>query len=591
MSNIMMNPALAVADTLEKFSRKAQVEPDNKSSFSDYMDKKVRVEQNDKKNLLAAQNGARKTVKAPSKESRESETQSVEAILQQLMADLKKMAESTESDAGEWNFQLNGFGLLEKMAQEAGMDISQLALLKKKMEEEGSLALGDLFSVMEDHFEELSKELALTVPETNLPMLETLLSKMGLSAQQLKELSAQGVSDLGELDIFAYLQGLQKLSDNDLQPITLSDWELEQLQGMLFEAGVSKELMSEMFSEKLADWQRALAGMNLEEGDVAVELGFERLKDLLEQTLASAESAKAKTNLPGFLEGLHTVLSQAGFESKDVGWNPVVQESMTSVYQELQKMIDLAKVKIEKVSERIAAGEKLSEQWLASGSVEVVLDDETLNMFMGDAANNGKNSLDSDLEIVGSAMEKTDDGFKNVMSAQSSVEEVAPEQGVRGSSERLHMPRVKLGPEMQQFTTEQISQGVARGLRNNQHHLTLTLYPKELGEVKVDLQVRGSQLSINFMMETRAVKEALESNMQDFKDNLEKQGFNLQDCSLSMGDSEAEDTRQRFEAAWQDMIVNKSGEKSVDPAEVILSMVEAGSAGGSLQPGKVSLFV
>jgi flagellar hook-length control protein FliK len=143
---------------------------------------------------------------------------------------------------------------------------------------------------------------------------------------------------------------------------------------------------------------------------------------------------------------------------------------------------------------------------------------------------------------------------------------------------------------MQQFTVDQISQGVMRGLRSSQHHMTLTLYPKELGEVKVDLQVRESHIVVSFAMENSRVKEALESNMQDFKDNLQKQGFSLQECFVSVDQNNTDDARQRFEEAWEKLVAQTGREKESGQPGDVMAMVD-GRHGGMNQGGTISLFV
>ncbi len=129
-----------------------------------------------------------------------------------------------------------------------------------------------------------------------------------------------------------------------------------------------------------------------------------------------------------------------------------------------------------------------------------------------------------------------------------------------------------------------------RGLRNSLHQLTLTLYPKELGEVKVDLQVRESHISVSFVMENSRVKEALESNMQDFKDNLNKQGFSLQECFVSVDQNNSEDARQRFEEAWERLVAQTGYGKNIGQPSEVMAMVGERHI-NMHQGGTISLFV
>ena len=76
--------------------------------------------------------------------------------------------------------------------------------------------------------------------------------------------------------------------------------------------------------------------------------------------------------------------------------------------------------------------------------------------------------------------------------------------------------------------------------------MVLRLYPRELGEVKVEMTVREQNVSLAFSMENHRVKAALESNMQQFPDNLSRHGFSLQGWQVSVGQQQEDPN-----AAWQ----------------------------------------
>jgi len=110
-----------------------------------------------------------------------------------------------------------------------------------------------------------------------------------------------------------------------------------------------------------------------------------------------------------------------------------------------------------------------------------------------------------------------------------------------------HIPNLPQGLQQQGFA--QLSQGVLQGLRNQEHHLVLKLYPKELGEVKVEMTVRDNQVALSFAMENARVKETLESNLGQFKENMEKQGFTLGDCTVSLNrDNDGNEAWQKFQS-------------------------------------------
>ena len=613
MSNIIMNPMLQNTVPGTGSAHRNQVDANRERSFSDHMEQRIRESRNEKKNLLGVQADEKK-IKEDIKKKDENGSLSVEGILQQLMNDLEKMVKEPNTEVGKWSFALEGTGLLEKLADQAGMDFAELSLLKQQMREDGSLPLADLFASLEKHFAELGNEKSIVAPETDLPLLGVLLGRMGVSAEEQAKLNDKGVNGSGQLDLAAFLQGLQEVSGDALNAITLSDYELEQFQGMLKSAGVSAEQQMEMFSEKMLMWQRAMAGMKIEEGEGKVELTLDRLKSILDQSVTEIDLAREKANMAGFLTELHKVLSESGYQGKEAAWNPVVQESLTEIYQELQKMIDMAKVKVETKTELATIDEELKTQWQDSGKQSLSKDVSSLELAKQIKADvslqeSTGQSEDSDSSLKNGQGQSEAGGGQQPESGQSFADhnnsgkngtqvavgntissDPGGEQVDKSFAERMNTPRLKLSPEMQQFTMDQISQGVARGLKNNQHSLTLTMYPKELGEVKVDLQVRDNQLAVSFVMENSKVKGLLEANMEEFKENLEKHGFNLEECSVSVDHDELDDSRrQRFELAWEQIIANQSAEKNtVLPEDFVMI---SGESQERLRQGGISMFV
>ena len=591
MANIMM-PPIAKSPTVGKAPEvKSQIEPDRESSFSNYMDDKLRDEQIRKRSLL----GAKEKIASQKENSAAKEKEAGDpelAYLQQLMIKLQNLLDDDSGKAGEWTFDLKGSGILDKLAAYAGMDDAELALLKKQLEEKGSLGLTDLFAALEKHFGSLNQDLQVQVPETNLAFLESLLDKMGVPAEEITALSDTAVNGLSKLDIIAYLQGLTKIEGSD-QKITLTDFELDQLQSMLSKAGMSGKSLNDLIPEANFQLRRSLEALGLAAEHPEVTLTVDRLQNLLKAAVADAEAVKTNSfNIPGFVDELKELLAQAGFEGKNVGWTPVVQESMTAVYQELQKMVDLAKVSIEKISETQAMEEKLTADWLNSSKKIPVAGGKKLDMaevgfLFGSNADKG---VGEEVIQAGStsSREKPLGNFESFLSGHHDI--TLPSDYSSVPEVRPTLPQGRIAVEMQQFAIDQISHGVLRGLRNNQHHMTLTLYPRELGEVKVDLHVRESHVSVSFAMENSHVKETLESNMQNFRDNLQRQGFSLQECFVSVGQNNTNDSKQRFEEAWERLVSRTGYEKGIGlPADV---MATVGDRHISLsQGGTISLFV
>lgn len=587
---------------------KVQVDPGKEDNFSHYLDKKVETERRERNSLVGVRNQVsskdndndRKS--GAKNDSGANDEISAEAFLQQLLADLQDLVKKPGTQPGQWSFQLKSMRQLDQLAEQAGMNPADLAQLKKQMDTSGTVNLADLFATFEKYFQALQQPKEVTAPETDLPMLESLLSRMGVDAGTLSKLSDQSVNDQGQFDLAAYLQGLDNLQDDgslNLKPVKMSDFEFEQFSSMLNSAGASKGQIFKMFPEKIAAWQQALSGTPGTAADnQPAAMTLDRLKGILAQTISDVKASKPEVNLPGFLQKLSDVLGQAGFVKQGVGWSPVVQDSLTKVYQGLQKMVDLAKVKVDKTNEIMANNKELADQWLASGKASE-LTETASDGTVGKSTADETAAINSKIADMKAANDKVPD--KDTLQDSQTILTSNQDAGqINRASQDLraqNLMRPQSPQVMQQFVMDQLSQGVIQGLQRDEHHLTLTMYPKELGEVKVDLQVRNNQIAVSFVMDNHKVKHALEKNMSEFKDNLTRQGYSLEACAVMVGQQQnnSDDTKQRFESAWEDMMAAKNASpdgNNTKTGEILASLLQGPGLSSNRWPdSSISFFV
>ncbi len=592
MSNLIMNP-IAPGPSISKAEyNNQQVSQQESASFSKYIEKKS-AERDERQNMLGVKEQNRANERREPQGTTEPESTLDEAastvadLLRQLMEKLKEAADSKEVGAGEWTFTDLDIDSLGNLAEFAGMDESELASLMMQLDEnDGALGLLDFLTTLESHFAELGKIDPVTAPETNIPLLQTLLSKMGVPVEEVTRIADSSVNELGSFDLEKFLNGLKQFEASDLssqlkaegglQSVELSGWEVEQLQNMLKLAGMSDHTDQRFFSEKIAQWQQVIQGSGTVSTDSPVNVDLAQLESMLAETIGDADAMRPKADVPGFLGDLEKILAQAGFKDGGASWSPVVQESITSLFQELQKMVDLAKVKVEKINETIFEDEKLLADWLGGGNKAEDLPDAVNQLIADDIIPLQNPNSESGEEITGNRPKIHSDLSTPMPTTTATTEEVRLESQIDA---RAASSRVRMRPEMQQLTFDQISQNVLRGLKNSQHQLTLTLYPRELGEIKVDMAVRDNQVSLSFLMENPKVKELLESNMQEFKDNMAQRGFSLQECFVSVDQENDSDMyREQFELAKQGMNERARRENFTEITELISSDMTASLA-------------
>jgi len=551
---IMMSLAPPVANPAAANASKGRGGAESKETFAKYMDKKL-DDAGRKKDLLGvgqrlrnqkAAGDKEKAAKAASGEDGDAVTaSSIASLLQQFLQELREMAKNGGVKPGEWSFPVPDPGVVQQLATDAGMDASEITALMGQIEQkDGVMGLQDFFAALARHFEGAGKEQPITVPETDLPLFETLLSKAGVPVEKVVDMADKAVTGDGRLDLVVLLKGIEGMkpaadrgrekAEATAQPVVLSPWEAEQLQNILAKIGVSEQLQKSLIPAQ---------------GEGELPFSLERLQEVLGQAVAEVRESAPRLDAVAFLRDLQQILSQSSFTDKSVGWSPAVQETVNSIYEELVKSVDLATVKAQPL-----ATPKGAEIRKDKGLVEEA--DELL------AATGQEETGEEVAEVVTEGREAR--GGNNQREGGPFPEHVVP----AGKSESLaaaiatnfHHAAMNAGeaeqggalpqgprmpPGLAQQTFEHISQNVLTGLKNNEHHMVLRLFPRELGEVKVEMMVRDQHVSINFAMENSRVKETLESNMQQFQDNLTKQGFVLDGCQVSVGQQGDQD------AAWQ----------------------------------------
>ena len=573
--------------------RMKSVKSDPSSSFARHLEKDMAAERREnlvgveKRREARAQKGAEASTTREKAENAGNEITNPESsiylLLAKLIDRLQIAAEDKSMGPGQWTIPAAGdTGFLEQLALHAGMDPDQITGFLQKLEAgNGEIDLTEFLQALNEHFNTIAESNPVTVPETDLPLLENLLVRMGVSVEEVRLFSEQAVIGDGTFDLGEFLTGLEKIT-SETGAIEITGWEKEQLQQLLAQAGVSPEMRDRLFAGQ--------SGRKM-------ELDLALLKNMIDKGLADIEMNKARPNLAAFLQDLNEVLEQAGFMEKNAGWTPVVQEAVEDIYKDLMQVVDMSEIKIRKGQPGMSAGrEMLAANLTAEQQEEMLLEEELLNQEFLKAENSANEKprnimglakvLQQYPDLLGSKTENLHpDVMTNVVSAtavteqqiQNPVAEVKPQQ-VPGFSQ-----------QMQQQAFSQISQGVLRGLSNNEHHLIIKLYPPELGEVKIDLMIRDQQVAVNFGMENSRVKEMLESNMDQFRENMHQKGFELADCQVSVGQHDDPETAwSRFEQQWS-WDGRKSSVTSLDdlPEEILYrrSVVEQAREGG------VNLFV
>ena len=491
---------------------------------------------------------------------------------------LRLEAEAVENGPGNFTVTLVDIEQLTSLAAAAGMDEADAALLMERFAAgRGELEMGDLLAHLSRHFLSLQEEQPVPVPETDLPYLQMLLSKMGVSPEDMAALAEQATPGNNTLDLAAFVQGLRDLEISHSSPgageISLTGWDAEQLLSILDSAGVSRALQRELLPELHAPWDQP------QRPNQPLKLDAERLLEILGRGVAEVEASRPRPEVVGFLNQLKEIFNQAGFNDQRVGWSPVVQGAAEKIYTGLMESVDLATVRINRASgdnksgiasllgmKQGQAGDRSAtdaldnmefvelEENIAELDSDLTASRESLRLALAEIGLGSSGTGDSEEFSGGLFMGTTQEDILNAAKDGESVT-------IRESAADFHRNEItrtfnqpsRFNSQLEQQIFNRVSEGVASGLRRNEHHLVMHLYPRELGEVKVEMMVRDNQVSLSFSMESTRVKEILEKNMDMFRENLERRGFNIGECMVNLDQNSREDsaeTWQRFASAW-----------------------------------------
>jgi flagellar hook-length control protein FliK len=558
-------------------------------NFSDYLEKKMATERQGNTELFGLPEGKAAAAPAPAADRNEpfvaavrkeggEEATSIATLLGQFVQHLQKNAGDQKQGPGEWLFPVPDPELLQKIARDAGMNESQMAMLMEKMKTpDGRISLVDFLDSFSRHFATLQEAMPVTAPETDLPLLQIILERMGAPVSEVSRISEAAVRGDNTLDLQKFLTGLQGLSGEGITD--LSALEAEQLQDILAGAGVSLQLQRALFPERLP----VVEGL-LESGP-PLTLTLDRLKNMLEQTIGEVQTNRLQADPLSFLADLQEMLSRSGFETKGPSLSSAVQGALVSVFEKLMESVDVAKVKVQKGSVLVEAGreEKGAAPWQEMAEAK----NETGTVLVGGEQTETFPAEGRDKPAAGASVSETGSSgelfaeHNSLLQGDAAAASMGESTGPASVSAQAARPFVhiaNLPPGLQQQSFAQLSQGVLQGLRNQEHHLLLTLYPKELGEVKVEMTVRDNQVAVSFVMENSKVKEVLESNLEQFRENMEKQGFALGECMVSLNrDTDGNETWQQFRAA--------SLEKGAERRRTTLADLPEDSLYQRVQPG------
>lgn len=98
---------------------------------------------------------------------------------------------------------------------------------------------------------------------------------------------------------------------------------------------------------------------------------------------------------------------------------------------------------------------------------------------------------------------------------------------------------------------------------NKHQNANINVYPESLGQVNVSISLEDSKITINFLVNSLASKEAIEANLSSLRDQLNENGINLKDVNVNSRSSNESDDGTSFS---KEKFVNPDNYKEHNPS-------------------------
>lgn len=105
--------------------------------------------------------------------------------------------------------------------------------------------------------------------------------------------------------------------------------------------------------------------------------------------------------------------------------------------------------------------------------------------------------------------------------------------------------------------------------------LTMQLHPAELGQIKIDILVKGDSISANIVANSQQVMETMEKNVHRLRAVLEDQGFTIDAFQIVMDDNggkQSELFQEQFNSKQQEYEFTKSSARESESFDNILDL-------------------
>ena len=127
------------------------------------------------------------------------------------------------------------------------------------------------------------------------------------------------------------------------------------------------------------------------------------------------------------------------------------------------------------------------------------------------------------------------------------------------------------------YENEVVSQIVSRfsfHTKLQSGRMTLQLHPAELGELKIDIEMKGDSLKANIVAHTQQAQEIIEKNLPRLRAILQDQGLSIEDLIVTFQSDGVEDFSQQQSNFFRDQMTSFTGTPKAPPTASFEQSIE-----------------
>lgn len=290
----------------------------------------------------------------------------------------------------------------------------------------------------------------------------------------------------------------------------------------------------------------------------------EKINGLIEQRLENVKNEEDLDIKVGEVEKIDIEIKDVDLQEDEniglgenideVGPQSVETEKITlNEFEKLESKLDSLSEKLgrtnEDISNKLKTDEVKEEDSSEAENEEVTFSSVNINEDVNyvnskDVEDKTVKNKESKIKITDFRGNKTfNDEFKMTEMDVKNENIEIPKFDITGTNNVIMSKADKLQEQID--VLKQITEKVDVNILEDKSEMLIKLKPDNLGKVTMQISVENGNISAKFLAESQKVKEILESNMQELKDQLAKQGMAVQEMSVSVGNDNRE--RQMFE--------------------------------------------